>query len=227
MAITRTLWHFTPSPQNTVGDSWSWTFSTTCSGCEVEWRFIHGPGSTLGSMVGWWFHCMCLLRQISIFVRISFIFALFGHVRAITDWNRLHGSETLKTNLDGRISSVSKSMGPFFRNSGRTMFFFAVAYRWGASIIGIEILRNPNLAKIFDIGIQNVHVQWPTPKFPVPRNDVPQMLKSGDFDGVRSKHRIGTHFQIILVLATQWVVTFWGLPSKIIVWASNLGFYMV
>ena len=37
-----------------------------------------------------------------------------------------------------------------------------------------------------DIGIPNVHVQWPTLKFPVPRNDVPQMLKSGDFDGVRS-----------------------------------------
>ena len=86
MAITRTLWHFTPSPQNTVGDSWSWTFSTTCSGCEVEPRFIHGPGSTLGSMVGWWFHCMILLRQISIFVRISFIFALFGHVRAGHHW---------------------------------------------------------------------------------------------------------------------------------------------
>jgi hypothetical protein len=54
----------------------------------------------------------------------------------------------------------------------------------------------------FDIGIQNVHVQWPTPKF-LPRNDVPQMLKSGDFDGVRSKHRIGTHFQRILVFATE------------------------
>ena len=117
--------------------------------------------------------------------------------------------------------------GPLLSKYRAHYVFFAVACRWGASIIGIEILRNPNLAKIFDIGIQNVHEQWPTPKFPVPRNDVPQMLKSGDFDGVRSKHCIGTHFQIILVLATQWVVTFWGFPSKIIVWASNLGFYMV
>ena len=56
----------------------------------------------------------------------------------------------------------------------------------------------------FDVGIQNGHVQWPMPEFLVPRKDVPQMLKSGDFDGVRSKHRMLAHVQTRL--ATQWVV---------------------